>query len=307
MSEPAPTPTGAVDPGAVGDVDAHAPTARRRRLPGRPRAGHRAVLRGAAAPADAARGRGGRRQDRGGQGARPRCSTRRWSGCSATRASTPPRRCYEWNYPRQLLGIRLAEATGRRGHRGRPVRPRLPRRAAAAAGRPAPRAPAGGAARRRGRPGRRRVRGVPAGAAGRGGGHDPRARHRAGHPPADRGAHLEPHPRPARRPQAALPLPLDRLPRPGAGGVGHPAAGAGGVDHDRRAGGGGRAAAALARRAEAAGGRRGDRLGGDARRCSGSTASTPTPPTATLGSVLKYREDLDLARDRGVGWVATGG
>ena len=27
---------------------------------------------------------------------------------------------------------------------------------------------------------------------------------------------------------------------------------------------------------------------------------------ATLGSVLKYREDLDLARQRGVAWVAGG-
>jgi len=27
----------------------------------------------------------------------------------------------------------------------------------------------------------------------------------------------------------------------------------------------------------------------------------------TLGSVLKYREDLDLARERGTGWVASGG
>jgi hypothetical protein len=27
---------------------------------------------------------------------------------------------------------------------------------------------------------------------------------------------------------------------------------------------------------------------------------------ATLGSVLKYREDLDLARERGVAWVAGG-
>ena len=30
--------------------------------------------------------------------------------------------------------------------------------------------------------------------------------------PAGRGAHLQPHPRPARRAEAALPLPLDRLP-----------------------------------------------------------------------------------------------
>ena len=58
---------------------------------------------------------------------------------------------------------------------------------------------------------------------------------------AGRGAHVEPHPRPARRPQAPLPLPLDRLPRPRPGGRGHPPAGAGRLDHHRRAGGGGRA------------------------------------------------------------------
>jgi hypothetical protein len=28
---------------------------------------------------------------------------------------------------------------------------------------------------------------------------------------------------------------------------------------------------------------------------------------ATLGSVLKYREDLDVARERGTSWVASGG
>ena len=36
---------------------------------------------------------------------------------------------YEWNYPRQLLSIRLAEARGAELSRGRPVRPRLPDRA----------------------------------------------------------------------------------------------------------------------------------------------------------------------------------
>ena len=71
----------------------------------------------------------------------------------------------------------------------------------------------GGAADRRGRPGRRRVRGVPVRAAGRGRGHHPGAGHPARRRPADRRAHLQPHPRPARRAQAALPLPLDRLPR----------------------------------------------------------------------------------------------
>ena len=42
----------------------------------------------------------------------PRRSTPRWSGCSATRASPSSEALYEWNYPRQLLAIRLAEAAG---------------------------------------------------------------------------------------------------------------------------------------------------------------------------------------------------
>ena len=40
---------------------------------------------------------------------------------------------YEWNYPRQLLSIRLAEASGTAAARGGPVRPRLPDPPAAAA------------------------------------------------------------------------------------------------------------------------------------------------------------------------------
>ncbi len=40
---------------------------------------------------------------------------------------------YEWNYPRQLLSIRLAEANRDAAERGRPVRPRLPDPAPAAA------------------------------------------------------------------------------------------------------------------------------------------------------------------------------
>ena len=208
---------------------------------------------------------------------------------------------YEWNYPRQLLGIRLAEAAGRDARRARPVRPRLPRRAAAAAGHRAPRSPAGGAADRRGRPGRRRVRGVPVRAAGRVGGHHPRAGHPAGHPPAGRGPHVEPHPRPARRPQAALPLPLDRLPRRSTG----PWRSSGGGCRPRRP-------------------RSPSRW---RRRCSGCARSTcrsrpgiaeaidwvaaaraarPRPARRRRrrrrrsGSVLKYREDLDLARERGL-------
>ena len=72
---------------------------------------------------------------------------------------------YEWNYPRQLLSIRLADAGGRDAARGGSLRPRLPHPAAAAAGARAPRPAARGAADRRDRPRRRRLRGVPARAA----------------------------------------------------------------------------------------------------------------------------------------------
>ena len=51
---------------------------------------------------------------------------------------------------------------------------------------------------------------------------------RATHPPVDR-AHLEPHARPARRGQAPLPVPLDRLPEPAARGRDRAPAGQGRV------------------------------------------------------------------------------
>ncbi len=38
----------------------------------------------------------------------------------------------------------------------------------------------------------------------------------------------------------------------------------------------------------------------------GITTLTPEATSLTLGSVLKYREDLDLATERGLNWVATG-
>ena len=84
---------------------------------------------------------------------------------------------YEWNYPRQLLSIRLADAGGATLARGGPVRPGLPDPPAAAARARAPGPAAGGAADRRDRPRRRRLRGVPARAARRGERDDPRARH----------------------------------------------------------------------------------------------------------------------------------
>ena len=45
---------------------------------------------------------------------------------------------YEWNYPRQLLSIRLADASGAHAARGGPVRPGVPHPPAAAAGARAP-------------------------------------------------------------------------------------------------------------------------------------------------------------------------
>ena len=125
---------------------------------------------------------------------------------------------YEWDYSRQLLHLRAAEASGEAAGAGTEAledelyaerflvkRPLL--RAIAPSDGPSP-----GPADRRGRPGRRRVRGVPARDPVR----LPDHRARAGHVPrraaADRGHHLEPHARRARRAQAPLPLPLGRAP-----------------------------------------------------------------------------------------------
>ena len=120
---------------------------------------------------------------------------------------------YEWNYPRQLLAIRLAEARGETLHDADLFSEEylLARPLLAALDHPGP--PPGRAADRRGGPRRRRVRGVPVRVARRGGGHHPRTRHQAGQVPPGRRAHLEPDPGPARRAETALPLPLDRLPR----------------------------------------------------------------------------------------------
>ena len=119
---------------------------------------------------------------------------------------------YEWNYPRQLLSIRLAEAGGATLSEEDAVRPGLPDPAPAAARARASRPAAGGAADRRDRPRRRRLRGVPARAARGRQRDDPGARHDRRHAPADHRPDLEPHARPPRRRQAPLPLPLDRLP-----------------------------------------------------------------------------------------------
>ena len=121
-------------------------------LPGAARCSARCCSRASPAPA---RPRWPRRS--------PRRSTCRWSGCSATRASTPPRRSTTGTSRARSCTCarsRLRRTAGRRrGGREEPVRRAVPARAAGAG-----RAPAepGRAAGRRGGPGRRRVRGVPA-------------------------------------------------------------------------------------------------------------------------------------------------
>ncbi len=172
---------------------------------------------------------------------------------------------YEWNYPRQLLSIRLADANRRAPLRGRPVRAGLPDPPAAAARARAPGPASGGAADRRDRPRRRRLRGVPARAARRGGGDDPGARDGARDAPAGHRPHLEPDARPARRGQAPLPLPLDRLPVARARGRDRAPPGEGRVGVARRAGRRDDRPDPRERRAEAARDRRGDRLARRAR------------------------------------------
>ena len=134
---------------------------------------------------------------------------------------------YEWNYPRQLLAIRLAEA------RGEQLRDAdlfsadylLARPLLAALDHPGP------------RPAVLLIDEVDRG-------DDefeaflfellaeaavtiPELGTRRAALPAGRGAHLEPHPGPARRAEAALPVPLDRVPGHRAGRGHHPPPGAG--------------------------------------------------------------------------------
>ena len=191
---------------------------------------------------------------------------------------------YEWNYARQLLGIRLAEARGRGARRRRPVHPRVPRRTTAAERAASPRPAAGGAAGRRGRPRRRRVRGVPVRTARRVVGDDPRARHPARRVPADRRADVEPHPRPARRAQASVPVPLDRLPGPGTRQRDHPHARACG--DARRSPTRSPPPSSRLRTLDvqkAPGHRRGDRVGRRPARCSDSRCSMPRRPRSRSG------------------------
>ena len=83
-----------------------------RHLPRRSRCSARCCSRASPAPA---RPRWPRRS--------PRAWTCRWSGCSATRASTPRQALYDWDFPRQILHLRALEAGGGAST------PRRPRRA----------------------------------------------------------------------------------------------------------------------------------------------------------------------------------
>ena len=142
-------------------------------------------------------------------------------------------------------------------------------------------------------------------------GDDPRARHGHGRRPAAGGAHVQPHPRGARRAQAPLPLPLGRAPRA------WPA-------RSRSSGPGCR------RSATTSAGRSPSRPSSCAPPACSSRPASPRPWTgprclvelgareldtetaaATLGSVLKYREDADRVRDDLdrllAGWVSATG
>ena len=210
---------------------------------------------------------------------------------------------YDWDFPRQLLHLRRSRRPAALGDAERPggraLRPPLPA-GPAAAGRAGDHAV--GAAGRRGRPRRRRVRGVPAGGARRLHRHGPRARHGARR--RRRRSSSSPPTAPARSttrssaaasttgsttPTSTARCAIVRVPR---------ARGDGGADRAGRRRG---PRAARPGPVQAARRRRDHRL--DARRWSRSapTRWTPSVATATLGAVLKYREDTERATRLDVG------
>ena len=244
-------------------------------------------------------GEPGTGQDRPGRGARrdawtlPLIRLQCYEGIDATQA------LYDWDFPRQILHVRALEAVEGAARDVREVEQGLfderflLARPVLRALRDAP----GRAAHRRDRPGRRRVRGLPARGALDLAGDHPRARHGDGDGAAGGRAHLQPHPRAARRPQAPLPLPLARAPR-------HRARA-----RDRRA-------AALPRCRRRWPSRSSARCtaSGPTARCSSRRAS-PRPSTgrapctssgtreldtetaaATLGVAVKYREDAERVK-----------
>ena len=114
---------------------------------------------------------------------------------------------------------------------------------------------------------------------------------------ADGGADLQPDPRAARRPEAALPLPLDRPSPAGPGGRDHPDPAAGG---ERRPGGaGGRPRCNGSAVTTTSSSRRASPRAWTGRgRCIGSARDRLDVGSAaeTLGAVLKYREDAERTR-----------
>ena len=114
--------------------------------------------------------------------------------------------------------------------------------------------------------------------------------------PAGRRAHLQPHPRGARRAEAALPLPLDRPPRARARGGDRPLARPGGLRGARRAGR--RAGAAAARHRPGQAARASRRPSTGRGRSTASARRTLDVETAarTLGAAIKHREDADRVR-----------
>ena len=229
----------------------------------------------------------------------PRRSTCRWSGCSATRASTPPRRsttgtsrarsctCARSRRPAPARDVEEAEKSlyDERFLLARPV----------LAGAPAE---PGGAAGRRGRPGRRRVRGVPARGAVDLPGDDPRARHRRA--PRRRRSWCSPPTAPAScttRSSGAASTTGSTTPassarsRSSASRAPEVSEDAGPAGRRRRP-----AAARPRRPAQAARGRRDPRLGARAAPPRHRRARPRVVGAATLGALVKYREDADRVR-----------
>ena len=182
---------------------------------------------------------------------------------------------YEWNYPRQMLEIRLLEARGEADRASAHDifgtdflirRPLLQALEVTDGGR-------AGAAHRRDRPGRRGVRGLPARDPVRLPGHGPGDRHDQGGAAAAGDPDLEPDARGPRRAQAALPVPLDRLPDRPEGVRDRARAGARGARAPRPRGRRVRPSPARGGPDQGAGDRRDARLGGGAPVARGARAA----------------------------------
>ena len=200
---------------------------------------------------------------------------------------------YEWNYPRQMLEIRLLEARGAadRATSHNIFGPEFLIKRPLLQALEATRRRRAGAAHRRDRPRRRGVRGVPARDPVGLPGHDPRARHDQGREAAARDPDLEPDARGPRRAEASLPLPLDRLPDAPEGVRDRLGPGARRAGTARPRGRRVRPPAARGRPDEGPGHRRDARLGGRAALARRPELS-PELVDESLGVVLKYEEDV---------------